>query len=247
MAVSVLLASSSGAVEEKFEVLKVGAQTFTNVTVTTKAKNYVFLVHSAGLTSVKVTELPLELQQELGYVRKTPATNTAAAWAKREIAKANIPLLKEVEKQISQKWGGTAGGRAVAGLLHLKVLLAVLGVMFLIYLFHCYCCMLICEKTGNPPGALVWLPVVQLFPLLRAAGMSGWWCLAFCVPVLNLVAQVLWSFNIVKARAKSIWVGVLLLLPVTSLFAFLYLAFSEGGGPKRPVEPESKLMTLQTA
>jgi hypothetical protein len=124
---------------------------------------------------------------------------------------------------------------------------AVLGIALLLYLFHCYCCMLICRKTGNPPGILVWLPVLQVFPLLRAAGMSGWWFLGFCVPILNIVGQVLWCLKIAKARGKSVWAGVLLLLPVISLFAFLYLAFSNGAAPKKHREPESRLMTLEAA
>ena len=100
--------------------------------------------------------------------------------------------------------------------------------------------MLICRKTGNPPGVLVWVPVLQLFPMLRAAGMSGWWFLAYFVPLLNLVPPILWSLKIAKARGKSVWVGVLLLLPVTNLFAFLYLAFSDGASAKRTKAPSRK-------
>ena len=122
-----------------------------------------------------------------------------------------------------------------------------LGIALLIYLFHCYCCMLICRKTGNPPGILVWVPVVQLFPLLRAAGMSGWWFLAFLRAGAEYCGPVLWCFNIAKARGKSVWVGVLLLLPVTNLFAFLYLAFSNGASADEDEEPEPKIMTLQAA
>jgi hypothetical protein len=77
--------------------------------------------------------------------------------------------------------------------------------------------------------------------------MSGWWFLAYFVPVLNIVAQVLWCFNISKARGKSVWVGVLLLLPVTGLFAFLYLAFSNVVPADEDEEPEPKIMTLQAA
>jgi apolipoprotein N-acyltransferase len=106
---------------------------------------------------------------------------------------------------------------------------------------------LICRKAGHPPGALIWVPVLQLFPLLRAAGMSGWWFLAFCVPLLNIVAQVLWCLNIAKARGKSVWVGVLLCLPITYLFAFLYLAFSNGGPAEEEDEREPRIMTLEAA
>jgi len=247
----IFVSGAMAAVEEKFAVLQIGARTYTNVTVTTKAKNYLFIVHDGGMTSVKPAELSLEMQQQLGYAPAggaKSATNTAAAWAKREIAKINVPQIKELEKQFDQKWGGKRQlGLSVTSLLGSKVILIVLGIALLVYLFHCYCCMLICQKTGNPPGILVWLPVLQLFPLLRAAGMSGWWFLAYCVPLLNLVAGILWCFNIAKARGKSAWIGVFLLLPITNLFAFLYLAFSNGAAAEEDEQPETRIMTLEAA
>jgi hypothetical protein len=225
--------------------------TYTNVTVTTKAKNYIFIVHNGGMTSIKPSNLPLNVQEELGYAAgggSKGATNTATAWAKREIAKVSVPQVKELEKQLEQKWRGKSANRlSVMGLAGSTLIFAVLGIALLLYLFQCYCLMLICRKAGHPPGILVWLPVAQVFPMLRAAGMSGWWFLALLVPLLNLVASVLWCFNIVKARGKSVWVGVLLLLPVTSPFAFLYLAFSNGAPPDEDEEPEPKIMTLQAA
>ena len=87
--------------------------------------------------------------------------------------------------------------------------------------------------------------MLQLIPLLRAAGMSPGWVLAFLVPVLNIVAQIVWSFSITKARGKSAGVGLLLLLPITSLFAYIYLAFSSGA-PKKE-ERVVEIMTLECA
>jgi hypothetical protein len=240
-----------GATEETFEVLQIGTRTYTNVTVTTKAKNYVFILHAGGMASVKVGELPPDLQEKLGYAGATApkvATNAAAVWAKREIAKINVPQFKKLGKQLEQKWRGKPGASFSAmGSVGPTLIFVVVGVSLLVYLFHCYCLMLICRKTGKPPGVLVWLPVLQLFPMLRAAGMSGWWFLAYLVPGLNLVAQILWSVKIAKARGKSVWIGVLLLLPVTSPFAFLYLAFSNGASGEEDEEPEPKIMSLQTA
>jgi hypothetical protein len=246
-----LFSGTVGATEERFPVLQVGTKMYTNVTVTTKAKKYIFIVHNGGMTSIKPSELPLEVQEELGYATaggSKGATNTAAAWAKREIAKVSVPQVKEIGKQLEQKWRGkSAAGLSVMGLAGSTLILTVLGIALLIYLFHCYCFMLICRKTGKPPDILVWVPVVQLLPLLRAAGMSGWWFLGYFVPVLNIVAQVLWCFNIAKARGKSVWVGVLLLLPFTSLFAFLYLAFSNGVAADEDEVSEPKVITLQAA
>ena len=241
-----------GAAEETFEVFQIGTRTYTNVTVTTKAKNYIFILHAGGMASVKVSELPPDLQQKLGYAAATApkvATNTTAAgWAKKEIAKINAPRIKDLGKQLEQKLRAQAAARLAAMHLAGRTLIFVeLGVVLLTYLCGCYCLMLICRKTGHPPGILVWLPVVQLVPMLRAAGMSGWWVLAYLVPGLNLVAQILWSLKIAKARGKSVWIGVLLLLPVINLFAFLYLAFSNGAPPEQDEGPEPKVMSLQTA
>jgi hypothetical protein len=236
----------AAAAEETFDLLQIGTRTYTNVTVTTKAKNYIFIVYQGGMTSIKTAELPLELKQQLGYIAgpSKPGTNTAAVWAKRELAKITVPSFKG----LNQKVDGKPSWQLLAkSLLASKMLYAALGIMLLVYLFHCYCCMLICQKTGNPPGVLVWVPVLQLFPLLRAAGMSGWWFLAYWVPVLNLVAQVLWCFNIAKARSQSVWFGVLLLLPIINLFAILYLAFSDGTPAEQEGEPEPKIMTLEAA
>jgi hypothetical protein len=245
----ILFSVTVGATEERFPLLQVGTRMYTNVTVTTKAKKYLFIVHSGGMTSIKPSELPPQAQEELGYATvdgSRGGTNTAAAWAKREIAKVSVPQVKELEKQLEQKWRGkSAASLSVMGLAGSTLIFAVLAIALLLYLFQCYCLMLICRKAGHPPGILVWLPVAQVFPMLRAAGMSGWWFLALLVPVLNLVASALWCFNIAKARGKSVWMGVLLLLPITSLFAFLYLAFSNGASADEDEEPEPKVMTLQ--
>jgi hypothetical protein len=247
----ILLSGTLGATEDTYPVLQVGAMMYTNVTVTTKTKKHIFIAHNGGMTSIKIAELPLAVQEELGYATaggSKGGTNTAAAWAKREIAKVSVPQVMELGKQLEQKWRGKSAAKpSIMGLAGSTLMLAVLGIALAIYLFHCYCCMLICRKTGKPAGILVWVPLVQLLPLLRAAGMSGWWFLGYLVPGLNIVAQVLWCFNITKARGKNVWVGVLLLLPFTGLFAFLYLAFSNGVAADEDDESEPNVITLQAA
>ena len=79
---------------------------YTNVTVTTKAKNYIFILHAAGMASIKVAELSADLQQQLGYgAAPAPkaATNTAAVWAKKEIAKIDVPQIKDLGKQLERQ------------------------------------------------------------------------------------------------------------------------------------------------
>jgi hypothetical protein len=115
-----------------------------------------------------------------------------------------------------------------------------------IYLFFCYCCKLICQKTGKAPGALIWFPALNVLPMLQAASMSRWWFVLCLIPVLNLVAYVTWCFKIVHARGKTLPLAILLLLPVGNFLAFLVLAFSEGSR-QRSQEPRLEIIGLQTA
>ena len=119
-----------------------------------------------------------------------------------------------------------------------------LGVLAGLWFGFSLCCSLICKKAGQPGGLLVWLPVFQVIPLFRAAGMSGWWFLAQFIPLLNLVAFVLWAVKISQARGKGFLTAVFLILPVTNIFAFLYLAFSNGHAKAEeftPVRPPHAL------
>ena len=242
-----------GAAEETFEVLHVGTRTYTNVTVTTKAKAYIFILHAGGMANLKINEISPELRQQLGYARASDsksATNAAAVWVKKEIAKMDVPQVRELSKQL-QQWRAHPPARLAAMVwIGSKPNYPVLGIALLIYLglhlFYSYCCLLICRKAGHPPGILVWLPCLKLFPMLRAAGMSFWWLLALLVPVLNLGPLILWPLKIAKARGKSAWIGLLLLVPVINLFAFLYLAFSDVASGSDDEEAEPKVMCLQT-
>ena len=233
--------------EETFDVLEIGTHTYKNVTVTTKAKNQIFIMHSAGMSTIKVVDLPPELLTKLGYgaasdaVKAKGSRSTLSTFTKQTFTKMKAPQMKDLQKQ----WHSSAPAGLATVDLTPNLLMAAGVALVLLYLLMCYCSMLICRKSGHPPGALVWIPVLQLIPLLRAAQMSPAWILAFFVPVLNVVAQIIWSFSISKARGKSAWVGFFLVLPVTSFIAYLYLALSDQAPPK--AERVVEVMTLEAA
>lgn len=139
----------------------------------------------------------------------------------------------------------------MADLEKLHLPLALLGgslvIGFIFYLFGCYCLKLICEKVGQEPGPMVWLPILQMLPALRAAGRSGWWLLGWLRPLssalnttghktldlglaiglllLSFGVQIAWCFKITAARGEQVWVAILLLLLGLNFIGFLYLAF----------------------
>jgi hypothetical protein len=227
--------------EETFPMLQIGARTYRNVTVTTKDKNYIFIVHSAGMNNIKVSELTPDLRQKLGYntiVAETPK-RTGSSWARTTMAKIELPRLNLHSL--------AAARAAVPSNLSPNSLLLAAAIGLGSFLLFCYCSMMICKKTGTEPGILVWIPVLQIFPLLRAASMPAGWFFAFVIPVLNVIALIAWSINIAQARGKSGWVALWLLLPLTNLLAYLYLAFSSGTPVKAVSSRRVEIMTLEAA
>jgi hypothetical protein len=229
--------------EETFEVLQIGTRMYTNVTVTTKALDYVFIVHSSGMENVKLADLSPEIREQLGY-RTQPQKSTSTGvsdWARQTLNTGELSQMKELE----QAWREHASGRMQEIVAAPVVIAALTAIALVCHLVFSFCAMLICRKAGVEPGILVWLPVLQLIPLIHASGMSRLWFLAWFVPLLNIVAQVIWSVKIVKARGKSGWVTLFLLLPLTNILAFFYLAFSDGGKKEKTGPPAPQIMTLE--
>ena len=55
------------------------------------------------------------------------------------------------------------------------------------YIFYCFCAKRICEKCGVNPGILIWIPIVNLVPLLQAAKMPVWMITSFFHPDCRLL------------------------------------------------------------
>ena len=218
---SLLFASTLFGDDEKFPVLAVGSQVYSNVLVTGKNSQTVFIQHEKGIATLKVKDLSFEVAKALGYeVEPPPPPKVDLAEQIEQIQ--TDPRVRELQEQTTQQV------RAILENLSQTDLYLLLAGVFLIYLFFCQCCRLICLKTGHKPGILIWLPVLKMFPLLKAAGMSGWCFLLLLIPIVNLITVIVWCVKICNARQKSAVLAVFLLLPITNILTFLYLAFSAG-------------------
>lgn len=230
-----------GGTEQTFDVLQIGTRSYTNVTVTTKNSNYVFIVHSRGMENLRVKDLPPDVREMLGYAvapkadtTTTTTNNAAATWTKQTLSKIETPQVQEIEKRLRQQWGnrGEPYLRTLRSIdLRSWQAQAALGVAVVLFLLFNVASLQLCRKAGVEPGLLIWLPILQAIPLFRAAKMSAWWTLTCFVPFLDLVTYIVWSVKIVKAREKSPLLSVLLLLPGLNALAFLYLAFSAEAQP----------------
>ncbi len=223
--------------EVKFDVLETKTGVYSNVTVTSRAEKYIMVLHAHGVGSIPVDALSQETKLELGYIKDKSATGVGGAkiFAKARESLSSIPKAQEY----LQTWKEHPPTIPAMPQITPTTLYCVLGIILLLYLYFCRLASLICIKTGNKPGVLIWLPLLQMIPLFRAAGMSPLWFLALFIPLLNFLAQIIWCFKIAKARGKSPLVGFLLLLPVVSVFAFFYLAVS-GEVTKEEEKPAKK-------
>jgi uncharacterized membrane protein YhaH (DUF805 family) len=221
--------------DQVIPLLKTTTGTYTNVTITSRTAKELCILHAGGAGNILLVDLEPESQQLVGYTPPVPVGEAFRVLANERMS-AVMKLVPFDFKAIDEETPGSDLPTAVELSAGTMVLLA--GFFLVFYLFTCYCLMLICAKAGHDPGLMIWVPLLQVFPMLRAAGMSGWWVLGMLVPVLNLVVTILWSFNIVSARGKSMVWAVLLILPFTNVIAFLYLAFSGDGSHEEKSPPQ---------
>jgi hypothetical protein len=281
--------------------IKTRTDVYQNVTVTGHNDTDVFIVHSRGMANVKIKDLDAETLWRVGLGPEPESSEALAATPENGSGKMPAALAKMLESasapmmeaDLQQQVLGAISAEQAGLPLEFKpgpeqlnqmlpFLIGLLVAGFLIYLFFCFCLRLIVRKTGTEAGLLIWLPILQLIPMLRAAGMSMVWFFLWISPllvalalpllvmgsgvseaqsamgiasivgmvtsVLQLLAAIVWCVKIVQARNKHILWAILLILPLTNLIAFLYLAFSSGEGEAQ-IEPEddSGKIVIQSA
>lgn len=119
--------------------------------------------------------------------------------------------------------GGGGGGSPVAGLLFLAVYLVF---MLGFYLFFCFCAKKICEKSGKDPGIMIWIPIVNLIPLMEVAGMQTWMIVLLFLPIANFVFLIMLMLGLAKARNKNPALAVILGLFCSIVF-WPWMAFTD--------------------
>lgn len=215
-------------------VLQTKTEAYEKVTVVSKTKTHVFVQHSRGVANIKLSDLDVQALTALGF-RSTDEAVIAAAGGDPATAAAltTTNRFSAFAASFSGMLANFKDGfapQAKLPELSPKAVYGILGGFAAAYLFFCYCSMLICKRTANKPGLWVWLPVLQLFPLLRAAGMSRWWFTSVILVFPLPIAYLLWSVKIARACGKGMMTAILLILPVTNILAYIYLAFSGGAG-----------------
>lgn len=235
--------AGAGRAEKVLPTLKSGTVVYSNVTVYSQTEHDLYISHAQGLGNVKISTLDDDSLRALGLKEESQPDTVMARGVSQTMDKlktsfGTIGVNRESLAGMSEKLKGFQEVKASPQAIGIAAAIAVF-----VYLFICFCMKLICHNAGAPAGALVWFPLLQMFPLLRAAKMPAWYFLLFLIPVINIIMQIWWCFRIASACGKSALVGVALILPGLNLLAFLYLAFSKGQ-PEEPADAVQKPIRL---
>jgi len=222
------LAAPAAELREQISIplLETRLRSYTNAIVLSISGTDIHIRHEDGVGNILLEDLDQKARRQLGLEPGEADAPPQAAITNMAdlLALRNPGAVQAIDPaEILKGLGLTMG------------LLAVVAAIGLVcYIFTCYCYKRISLNAGHDPGFLIWIPILQMIPLLRAAQMSPWWLLGLIIPLVNLVVVILWCFKIVAACGKSVVWAILLILPFTNIIAFLYLAFSGGGGAARP-------------
>ncbi|MGO9951768.1 MAG: DUF4124 domain-containing protein [Dissulfurispiraceae bacterium] len=119
--------------------------------------------------------------------------------------------------------------------------MVIFGIAF--YIYGCLCLYMIARKVGVMDPWTAWIPFVNIWTFVEAAGKPWWWTaiivglfLSAVVPVvgiafglLNICVVIYLWMCISENLGKNRWLGLLMLIPIVNLFYPAVLAFAKPG------------------
>jgi magnesium-transporting ATPase (P-type) len=105
-------------------------------------------------------------------------------------------------------------------------IVVILAFVLLFFLYFSYCLYRIAKRLNREEAWAAWVPILQLWPLVTAAGKPVWWTILLFIPLVNAVLSVYLWMCISENIGKSKWLGLLMLVPLANLVLPGYLAFS---------------------
>jgi hypothetical protein len=212
----------------------VGNTLYSNVIVRETAERSVTISHTRGMATLSVDKMTRREKENLGLIapepEPLPKTNTPlpsislgsfGSIGSPEDREAALTEAKEFLTRLKSPEGLREVVQNIPPL-RAKDFIAPVAT----YLLLSMCFVVICAKAGKPSPLLGWIPLVQMFPLYRAAKMSPFW---FVAMMLNVFFQLtLLSIAATKGlpeRALMIGGCVGLVLAVVHLVGWIIWCF----------------------
>ena len=102
-----------------------------------------------------------------------------------------------------------------------------LVIVLAVYIFCSLCLFLIAKKLNVSAPWTAWVPLVNLWTVVTAAGKPWWWILLMFIPIIGPFIGVYLWMCITENLGKNKWLGLLLLVPIAGFVWMGILAFSK--------------------
>lgn len=106
------------------------------------------------------------------------------------------------------------------------------------YIYGALTLMLIAKKSNTSGSWMAWVPILNLYLMVKASGKSMIWLVLFLLPFVNIIAMVVVWAAISERLGKPGWWGILMLVPVANFIIMGILAFSKNPGASAVSTPK---------
>lgn len=177
--------------------------------------------------------------QKVAPEKKTPVTGPKTEAKKIQPPAGMPPATMPQFPESGQGAPGVSPGMSTALLAGFGMIMLVIVLAF--YIFGSLCLFLIAKKLNVSAPWTAWIPLVNLWTIVTAAGKPWWWILLIFIPIAGplVVLTYLWML-ITENCGKNKWLGLLMLAPVANLVWLGILAFS-----KSEKEEQTKTVALE--
>lgn len=117
----------------------------------------------------------------------------------------------------------------------LFLIFAIIGLA--LHIFSAYCLYIIAKKTNTNNAWLAWIPIFNIFLMLKIARKPWWWIFGLLIPILNIVLSVIVWMQIAEERRRPRWWGLLMLISIVNFVIMYLLAFEEAPNAVAQVSP----------
>jgi hypothetical protein len=179
---ALILANASGAEGSgPIPMVSIGGVVYSNVVIESTSAKTITFSHARGMASLNRQKLTFDERVMLRLVAPAPTNSVTSA------NRLDTNNTMNVEQQLRKALGASRDAEKQlrdAGV----SLKAVSAGAVVLYLFFCFCLLMICSKADQPSPLLVFIPFLQMLPAYRAAKMSPFW---FRFLMFDLVFRVM--------------------------------------------------------
>lgn len=96
-----------------------------------------------------------------------------------------------------------------------------------LYVFAAVCLMRMAQNEGEEPAWFAWVPLLNLWLMVKLAQKDVVWFILCLIPFVNIVAIILIWMAIAERLGYESWWGILMIVPFVNFYVLWRFAFGQ--------------------